>query len=89
MSSALKVRLDSSPMMWDMLWSATDYTAGRGSSGHMIVVAGMRGNTNDDESITLRIYDPWPPGRGRVYSVGYARWMREVPTRTYRIFTRH
>ena len=89
MSSGLRTQLNRSPMMWDMLWNASDYTAGMGSSGHMLVVAGMRGNTDDDETITLRVYDPWPPKRGRIYSVGYARWMREVPTRTYRIFTRN
>ncbi len=55
---------------------------------HIVVIAGMRGNTDDDETITLRVYDPWPPKRGRIYLVGYARWMREVPTRTYLIFTR-
>jgi hypothetical protein len=72
-----------------MLWSVTDYVQGNGSPGHMIVIVGMRGD--DDQAgkgTTLRINDPWPPNIGKTYSVGYAKWMREVPTRTYRVFSR-
>lgn len=92
--SMLRNRLRSSPLMFDMLWDATGYTSpanvpGKfvGSSGHVIVVVGMRGD--DDPSglgTTLRVHDPWPPTKGKRYSVGMKRWMAEVPTRTYRVF---
>ena len=89
MVSRLRSALGYGPLMFDMLWNVGEYTQGLGSSGHMIVVVGIRGD--DDESgigTTLRIHDPWPPRRGARYSVGHLRWMREVPTRTYRVFHR-
>jgi hypothetical protein len=89
MVSRLRSALGYGPLMFDMLWDVGQYTAGLGSSGHMIVVVGIRGD--DDESgfgTTLRIHDPWPPLKGDRYSVGYMRWMQEVPTRTYRVFHR-
>jgi hypothetical protein len=52
-------------------------------------VIGIRGD--DDPSgrgTTLRINDPWAPNIGATYSVGYYKWMQEVPTRTYRVFER-
>jgi hypothetical protein len=55
----------------------------------MIVVVGIRGdNDPSGKGTTLRIHDPWPVNRGRRRSVGYERWMRTVPTRTYRVFER-
>jgi hypothetical protein len=89
MLSALRQQLARGPLMFDMLWNVTDYVKGNGSPGHMIVIVGMRGD--DDQAgkgTTLRINDPWPPNIGKTYSVGYAKWMREVPTRTYRVFSR-
>ena len=89
MVSRLRSALGYGPLMFDMLWDVGEYTAGRASPGHMIVVVGIRGD--DDESgigTTLRIHDPWPPLKGDRYSVGYLRWMQEVPTRTYRVFHR-
>ena len=77
------------PLMFDMLWSMQDYVQGNGSSGHMIAVVGIRGD--DDASgvgTTLRIYDPWPPNKGKKYSVGYFQWMQQLPTRTYHIYQR-
>jgi hypothetical protein len=89
MLSALRAKLQSGPMMWDMLWNASEYTKGNGSPGHMIVIVGMRGDDQPDgKSTTLRIHDPWPPNKGKIYSVGFFKWMQEVPTRTYRIFTK-
>jgi hypothetical protein len=89
MVSALRAKIQTSPMMWDMLWNTYDYAAGLGSPGHMIVVIGMRGdNEPNGKGTTLRIHDPWPPNRGKIYSVGYFKWMQEVPTRTYRVFTK-
>jgi hypothetical protein len=87
--SLLRSTLAAWPLMVDMLWDAQTYVAGRGSSGHMIVVVGIRGD--DDPSgrgTTLRIHDPWPPYSGKCYSVGYFKWIQEVPTRTYRVFQR-
>ena len=39
-----------------------------------------------DTGTTLRIHDPWPPNRGKVYSKGYFKWSVELPTMTYRVF---
>jgi hypothetical protein len=75
------------PLMFDMLWRAQDYTAGAGSPGHMLVIAGMRTGASTDDA-TLLVYDPWPPNRGKISAVDYGPWMREVPTRTYRVFER-
>jgi hypothetical protein len=91
----LRRRLSQSALIFDMLWDASGYTTKNtvvpgqwiGSSGHMVVVVGMRGD--DDPTglgTTLRIHDPWPPNRGARYSVGHAKWMTEVSTRTYRVF---
>lgn len=77
------------PLMFDMLWSAQDYTEGAGSSGHMITVVGIRGDSDaSGKGTTLRINDPWPPNVGRTYSVGYFQWIQEVPTRTYHVYQR-
>jgi len=48
----------------------------------MIAVVGIRGdNDQSGKGTTLRIFDPWPPMRGKKYSVGYFKWIQEVPTR--------
>lgn len=81
--------LTTSPLMFDMLWDAQTYAAGGGSPGHMLVVVGMRGdNDPSGRGTTLRIHDPWRPNMGKRYSVGYFKWIQEVPTRTYRVFQR-
>lgn len=78
-----------SPLMFDMLWDVSSYLDKSGSPGHFILAVGMRGSGNPNGlGTTLRIYDPWPPQKGKIYSVGYAKWMAEVPTRTYRTFYR-
>lgn len=83
----LKQALMRGPLMFDMLWNVGEYTAGRGSPGHMIVIVGMRGDGEGDGlGTTLRIHDPWPPNRGKIYSKGYAKWAVELPTMTYRVF---
>ncbi len=89
MVSALRTQIQTSPMMWDMLWNAAEYAAGNASPGHMVVIVGMRGDDQPDgKGTTLRVFDPWAPNVGKKYSVGYFKWMQEVPTRTYRIFTK-
>jgi hypothetical protein len=87
MPMGLLAMLRRGPLMFDMLWNAQDYAAGRGSPGHMIALVGMRGDSDaSGRGTTLRIYDPWPPNAGRRYSVGFYDWMQEVPTRTYHIY---
>lgn len=78
-----------SPLMLDMLWRSWEYAAGNGSPGHMVVISAVRSDGNPSGVGTyLRVLDPWPPGRGRISWVQYNGWMREVPTRTYRVFDR-
>lgn len=85
--AALRDRLRTGALMFDMLWRADQYVQGLGSSGHMIVVVGIRGDDDPTgKGTTLRIHDPWPPNVGAVYSQNHFRWMQEVPTRTYRVF---
>lgn len=79
-----------SPLMLDMLWDAKEYTAGHGSPGHMVVVSAVVSDNNPAGAGTyLLVLDPWPPHRGKVSWVEYGQWMREVPTRTYRVFERN
>lgn len=73
------------PLMADLLWNDRTYAAGQGSPGHMILFGGIRGD-NTSEGTTIKIYDPWPVGRGSVYSVVYGPFMRAIPTATYQIF---
>lgn len=85
--SALVTQLQRGPLMFDLLWHSDEYAQGRGSAGHFIVVVGIRGdNDPSGRGTTLRIYDPWPPGAGRKYSVCYHDWIRDVPTGTYHVF---
>jgi hypothetical protein len=87
MPSALRSMLSKGPLVFDMLWDAKAYVHGTASSGHMIAVVGIRGdNDQSGKGTTLRIYDPWPPNKGDRYSVGYYKWIQEVPTRTYHIY---
>jgi hypothetical protein len=89
MPSALKSMLSKGPLVFDMLWNTTNYVQGHASPGHMIAVVGIRGdNDQSGKGTTLRIYDPWPPNKGNRYSVGYFKWIQEVPTRTYHIYHR-
>lgn len=76
-----------SPVMFDMLWSVGGYTSGLGSPGHMVVVSAAVSDGNPNGGTTvLRVLDPWPPNQGKDSWVEYGAWMREVPTRTYRLF---
>lgn len=76
-----------SPVMFDMLWSVDGYTSGLGSPGHMVVVSAAVSDGNPNGGTTvLRVLDPWRPTVGKDSWVDYNTWMREVPTRTYRLF---
>jgi hypothetical protein len=86
-AGTLRTMLIRGPLMFDMLWRPDEYAAGSGSPGHMVVIAGIRSGTSAQDA-TLLVYDPWPPNRGKISGVDYTTWMREVPTRTYRVFER-
>lgn len=88
--TGLIAALRRSPLMFDMLWNSKEYTAGHGSPGHMIVVSAVvSDNAPAGGQTYLLVLDPWPPNRGKVSLVEYGQWMREVPTRTYRVFERN
>ncbi len=80
--------LQRGPAMVNKLWDAAGYTSGRGSSGHMIIFAGIRGN-GDMDGTTIRIYDPWPVGAGKIYSKNYATLLNETATTTYNLYQRN
>ena len=73
------------PLMMNLLWNAPDYRAGLGSEGHMLIIAGIRGDGTPEGS-TLRIYDPWPLNRGSKYSLTYGPFMRKMPASTYQLY---
>ena len=92
MSWSVKGLLDAlqrSPLMLDMLWNTSDYTQGKGSPGHMVIVSAVvSGDSAMGNRTHLLVLDPWPERRGRMRWVEYQRWMLEVPTRSYRVFER-
>ena len=75
------------PLMLNILWDGHGYVTGEGSPGHMVVVSGIRGAGGDTDT-TIRIHDPWPPGKGTIRSAIYGPFMRRYPTSTYQIFHR-
>lgn len=86
---ALRAALHEGPLMLDMLWDARKGdTSSAGRPGHMVVIAGIRGD--DDPSgrgTTLRILDPWPPTKGARSSVNFFRWLQGAGSRTCRVFS--
>lgn len=74
-------------LMMDLLWSAAGYLSGAGSPGHMVIVAGVRGD-GTAEGTTLRIYDPWPPNRGSIYSLSYGPFLSRMPMGAYQLYYR-
>ncbi len=81
--------LAASPLMIDMLWNTKDYAEGHASPGHMVVISAAVSDSGSSGTHThLLVLDPWKPRVGRVYWVTYAAWVAEVPTRTYRTFSR-
>lgn len=86
---AFVAAIQRSPLMIDMLWRADEYIKGNGSPGHMVVVSAVVSDLDPAGATThLLILDPWKPNVGRYYWVEYQRWILEVPTRTYRVFSR-
>jgi hypothetical protein len=87
--SALKGLIQGSPVMVSMLWNATEYVKGNGSSGHRMVIYGI--DTDDDPSglgTLLHIHDPWPPNVGKTFQKSYYALVNETPCFTYGTFTR-
>ena len=82
----------SGPVMVDTLWDTAGYlkrvpSGYQGSSGHMTLVVGVRGdNDPTGRGTTLMVYDPWEPSTVKRWLVSYQRWVGEVSTRTYRLF---
>ncbi|MBA2669751.1 MAG: peptidoglycan-binding protein [Gemmatimonadetes bacterium] len=82
-------------LMMNILWNPVGYLSldpdnpGQylGSSGHMVVASGIRGD-GTEKGTTLRIHDPWRPGRGQVRSFNYLLWMAAHPTGTYQLLHR-
>ena len=86
---ALRDALQHGPLMIDLRWSAKGYAAGIGSPGHMILVAGIRGdNDASGRGTTLRVFDPWPTTKGTRYSVNYVKWSALVSENACRVFLR-
>lgn len=75
------------PLMMDTLWDAGEYVKGNGSSGHMRVIAGMRGD-GTGEGTTILLYDPWAPNKGKIDPQIYGPFIRRDPASTYQIFYR-
>lgn len=87
--SALVDAIRRSPLMFDMLWNTSDYVAGAGSPGHMVVVCSVVSDNNPMGTGTyLQVLDPWAPNIGKVSWEDYYTWINDVPTRTYRVFER-
>jgi len=89
MVSALKGLIQRSPVMVSMLWNAGEYVAGRGSSGHRMVIFGV--DSDDDPTglgTLLHIHDPWAPNVGRTFQKSYNALVNETPCFTYGVFTR-
>jgi hypothetical protein len=70
--------------LWNMgsVQSHQGYLGHKGSGGHYRVFVGLRGT---EEQATVLIYDPWPPKRGAIYPIDYAKLLRETPGTTYQI----
>ncbi|MEM9318592.1 MAG: peptidoglycan-binding protein [Pseudomonadota bacterium] len=86
-ADAFAGKIQRSPLMLDMLWRTNEYAAGNASPGHMVVVAGVI-SASGAETTFVKILDPWPPNTGKISWKRYGPWMRDVPTRTYRVFER-
>lgn len=77
------------PAMLSMLWNVGDYTAGRGSSGHRVVVFGI--DTDGDQTgagTLVHFRDPWAPNVGKTVQDSYLNLVTATPCFTYGVFTR-
>ena len=75
------------------LWDASGYSRRlptglyAGSSGHFRIFAGIRGD-GTAEGTTIRVYDPWPPTTGKIYSISYKKLLGQTLTLTYQLWYR-
>jgi peptidoglycan hydrolase-like protein with peptidoglycan-binding domain len=63
------------------------YTARLPSESHLWVMAGIRGD-GTAEGTTIRVYDPYPPKRGTIFSVSYKELLGGHPALTYQLWYR-
>jgi peptidoglycan hydrolase-like protein with peptidoglycan-binding domain len=78
-----------SPVMVSLLWNVGEYTAGRGSSGHRMVIFGIDTDNDPTGSGTLlHIHDPWVPNVGKTFQKSYYALVNETHCFTYAVFTR-
>jgi hypothetical protein len=83
----LRAALQHGPLMFDLPWSARGYAAGVGRPGHTVLVVGIRGDDDPrGHGTTLRIFDPWPPGKGARGSVNFYKWVQGAGSRACRVF---
>ena len=81
------------PLQVNTLWDASGYTRRlptglyHGSSGHFRIFAGIRGD-GTAEGTTIRVYDPWAPTVGAIYSISYKKLLGETLTLTYQLWYR-
>ena len=88
-TGAFKQLIQTGPVMLSMLWNADEYVAGRGSSGHRVVVYGI--DSDDDPTglgTLVHIHDPWRPNFGKTHQKSYYALANETPCFTYGVFTR-
>jgi hypothetical protein len=81
---AMRAALQHGLLMFDLRWGAKGCAERVGSPGHLVVVAGIRGN--GDAGTTLRILDPWPPNKGARCSVNHAMWRQKMAAGICRVF---
>ena len=87
---ALRAALREGPLMFDMLWGTRGgYADGAGRPGHMVVIAGIRGDADPSgRGTTLRILASWPPNKGARSSVNFFKWLQGASSRTCRVFNK-
>lgn len=54
---------------------------------HAIVLGGATGDGSHDGT-QLKIFDPWPVGRGEIKNIGYGLWLKNFPEGTTYILQR-
>jgi hypothetical protein len=71
----------------DLLETGPLWVAGAMPTGHVVVVGSMNGDGTPDGT-ELTLYDPWPPGAGRVRRVRYGPFLHQYPLATMYIIHR-
>jgi hypothetical protein len=89
LATGLCAKIRQSPLAIEMLLRTDKYVVGKSSPGHFVIVdAFVTDNSPDSKHTYLHVLNPLPPNVGESYWVEYVKWMQDVPTRTYRIFSR-